>query len=47
MDPWGFVLAVDRGPQGGLLSFPYECKTWTLTLARQVFLSLSLLKTDV
>jgi hypothetical protein len=47
MDPWGFVLAVGQEPQGGLLSFSYECKTWTLTIARQVFLSLSFLKTDV
>lgn len=47
MDPWGFVLAVEQGPQGGLCSFLYECKTRTLALTRQVFLSLSFLKTDV
>lgn len=43
----GFVLAVDYGLQGGLPSFPYECKTWRFWLARPVFISLSFLKTDV
>jgi hypothetical protein len=38
----GFVLTVDYGPQGGFPSFPYECKTWTLEFARQVFISLLL-----
>lgn len=36
----GSALAMDYGLQGGLPSFPYECKTWRLRLARQVFISL-------
>lgn len=38
----GFILALDYGLQGGLPSFPYECKTRRFWLARQVFISLSL-----
>lgn len=43
----GFALAVDSGLQGGLLSFPYECKTGRLAGQAGFDFSLSFLKTDV
>lgn len=45
----GLVLVGDYRHRGGLPSFPCECETWRLWLARQVFIPLIFFcrKTDV